>query len=94
MKRNKFKFKFDKTRGYIFEQALKDDVNIEELRSILAQANSSENVDTGVRKMNNILINAAKKASFTIRNVTNKTAEKSSIRKNGTTVSVKQSKNI
>ena len=76
LERNKYTFKFDKTRGYVFEQALKDDVNIEELRSILAQANNSEDVDRGVNKMKNILINAAKKASFNIRNRINKTANK------------------
>ena len=51
-------------------------MNVEELRSILAQANNGEDVDRGISKMNNILINAAKKASFTKRSANEKKVTK------------------
>ena len=76
MKTSKYIFKFDKTRRHIFEQALKDDTNVEELRSTLALANNSEDVDRGLTKINTIVINAAKKASFTKRKRNEKTANK------------------
>ena len=69
-------FKFDKTRKHVYEQALRGDMNVEGLRSILAQANNGEDVDRGISKMNNILINAAKKASFTKRSANEKKVTK------------------
>ena len=58
--------KYDKTRKHIYEKALKEDMKIEDLRSIFAQTNMNiEGVDRGISTMNTILINAAKKASFT-----------------------------
>ena len=69
-------FKFDKTRKHVYEQALRGDMNVEELRSILAQANNGEDVDWGISKMTNILINATKKASFTKRSANEKKVTK------------------
>ena len=70
---SKVKFKFDKARKHIYEQAMRGDKNVEELNSILMQNNiNHEVIDQGISKINNILLNAAKKASFSKR-VKNKT---------------------
>ena len=59
---NKQTFKFDKTRKNIYEQGLRDDLDVEELRSIIARANMNcEDVGKGISKMNTILLNAAKR---------------------------------
>ena len=68
LKVSKLSLKYDKTRKHIYEKALTEDMKIEELRSIFAQTNMDiEGVDRGIFTMNTILINAAKKASFTKR---------------------------
>ena len=65
LKANKNPIKLDKCRKILYEKAIKEDLNVEVLRSILAQTNiDSSGVDNGVDIMNNILINAAKRASF------------------------------
>ena len=75
---NKTTFKFDKTRKHVYEQALRDDMNVGELQSILAQANMRcDDVDRGISKINTILINAANKASFTKRKKNEKKVTKS-----------------
>ena len=76
LKKSKYIFKFDITRKHVYEQALKDDTNVEELRAILAQANNSEDVDRGITKMNTILVNAAKKASFAKRSKCDRNTKK------------------
>ena len=66
LKKNKNTFTFDKSRKHVYIQALKDDPNVEILRSALAQVNTtSDRIDMAISRMNNVLLNAAKKASFT-----------------------------
>ena len=62
---SKFKFIYDKTRKHMYERALREDKGVKELSALLTQTNiNSEEIDNGVSKMNAILLNAAKKASF------------------------------
>ena len=62
---NKFKFIYDKTRKHMYERALREDKDVKELSALLTQTNiNSEKIDNRVSKMNTILLNAAKKASF------------------------------
>ena len=68
LKASKYSLKYDKTRKHIYENALREDIKTGELRSIFAQTNMNiEGIDKGIFTMNTILINAAKKASFTKR---------------------------
>ena len=68
LKANKLTYTFDKSRKHVYVQALKDDLNVEVLRSTLAQANvNPNNMDGMISQVNDILLNAAKKASFTKR---------------------------
>ena len=74
LKANKHMYTFDKSRKHVYVQALKDDLNVEVLRSTLAQTNiNPENMDGIISQMNDILLNAAKKASFTKRSRCRKT---------------------
>ena len=59
---SKFKFKFDKARKHIYEQAIRGDKNVEVLNSLLMQNNiNNQVIDQGISKINNILLNAAKR---------------------------------
>ena len=56
---------------------MRGDKNVEELNSILMQNNiNHEVIDQGISKINNILLNAAKKASFSKRVKNNKKVNK------------------
>ena len=74
---SKFKYTYDKTRKHVYEKAIREDKNIEELSTLFTLTNTNfEEIDKGVCKMNTILLDAAKKASFAIRIKTDKKVHK------------------
>ena len=57
--------KLDNSRKLVFIKALKEDINVDVLRSILARADvGAKDVNNGISVINNILLGAAKRASF------------------------------
>ena len=57
--------KLDQRNKHVFIKALKEDINVDALRSILAQTNvGAQDVNNGISVINNILLSAAKKASL------------------------------
>ena len=60
---NKYRFTYDKSRKLVYQQALRDDKNVEKLNTLLEETKiSNEDIDKGIHQMNEILLNAAKKA--------------------------------
>ena len=60
---SKIKFIYNKTRRKDFEQALCEETNVNELNALFTQPNlNCAIVDEGISKINNIILNAAKKA--------------------------------
>ena len=58
------KYIYDKERKHVYECALRNDTNINTLRSLFEQTNiSAEEIDKGISQFNDILLNAAKKSS-------------------------------
>ena len=59
------KYIHDKEGKHVDECALRNDTNINTLRSLFEQTNiSAEEIDKGISQFNDILLNAAKKSSF------------------------------
>ena len=58
-------FVYDKSRKHVYEQALNHDKNIETLKYFFEQEKmTSDNIDVGISKLNDILVSAAKKSGF------------------------------
>ena len=61
----KTKYTYDKNRRHVYVQAIQNDRNIEMLGSLVERKNiSTVEIDEGIVLVNNILLNAAKKANF------------------------------
>ena len=69
----KFAYKFFDNQAHIFEYAVRNDGRLENLKSLLAQTNFGiDDINRGVSNVNEILLNAAKKAKFAKRVKSNK----------------------
>ena len=61
----KFSIKFDRSKEQLYVQALKDDPNINILKLSISQpVQSQETIDNTMTQVNNIILGAAKKATF------------------------------